>query len=370
MKNKDGLCGMVLERLRLLGGYAVEDTLREISERYGIDSGEIVRLNSNENFFMPAERIRELLKEVAEECDLRVYPLEEEYQLKEMLADYVHLAADHIIVANGSDELIQQISWLFLENGEQALSVMPTFSMYRHSVCLSGAEYFEVPLMRDFSIDVDRILNVTTPRTKVLFLCSPNNPTANEFEPNAIRSLVEKFPGLIVIDEAYVEFAKRSMCSLLDEFDNVIILRTFSKAFGLAGVRLGYALASETLATEFSEKAQPPYPVGSIALKMGLKIMSNVGLVKDAVEQLKAERKTLVAKLNEIEGVKAFDSQTNFILFRTGTQSNRIYKELLSKGVWVKNLGQILCYSNCLRATVGKPQMNLRLLSALEGIRG
>jgi histidinol-phosphate aminotransferase len=358
------------ERMRLLNDYVIEETVESVAQRFGISPLEIVKLNSNENFFIPKDRLLALMKEVAVECDPRIYPLEEEYNLREKLGDYLNIPIDRIIIGNGSDDLIELIALLFLERGDQAISISPTFSLYKQSVSILGAKYVEVPLKKDFSIDTERIFTIITPKTRLLFLCSPNNPTANQFRIDEIQFLVEEFPGVVVVDEAYVEFAEYSLTPLLDKFENLIVLRTFSKAFGLAGLRLGYALANSDLATTLSKKVQLPYPVSSVALRMGLKLLANIDIVEKAVKQLKVERWTLIKELNKVNGVKAFDSQTNFVLFQMDKRRNEIFQGLLSRGILIKKLGKILHLNNCFRTTVGLPKMNAKLLEALEDICG
>jgi len=358
-----------LERMRLLDSYAVEETVESVAQRFGISPTGIIKLNSNENFFIPQDRLLSFLKEIIEEYDPRIYP-QEEYKLKEKLGDYLNVPTDCIVIGNGGDELIERIMRLFLKNGDQTLSVTPTFAFYKHCASLLEAKYLEAPLRKDFTLDTERILAMSTPKTRLLFLCSPNNPTANQFKKDEIQLLIEEFPGIVLVDEAYAEFAEYSIAPLLDKFENLIVLRTFSKSFGLAGLRLGYAAANSDIATILSKKAQQPYPVNSIALKMGLKLLANIGIMKKAIEQLKVERGTLIKELNEINGAKAFDSQANFVLFQTSKQSSEVYQGLLSRSVFVKNLGSVLHLQNCFRTTVGLPQMNAKLLKALKEICG
>lgn len=370
MSDGDNSYAARLEKMAQPGGYTVEHTVAEVAGQLGMSPLDIIKLDANENFFMPKGTIQRFLREVSEECDLRIYPQEEEDRLKELLSDFLDVAVGRVVIGNGSDELIQQIAHLFLEKGDQAISVKPTFPMYKHSVLLSEAEYLEVSLNNDFSIDIEGIMSLINSRTKLLFLCSPNNPTANQFPLNKVVSLAERFPGIVVIDEAYGEFAEYSAISLLDEFENLIVLRTFSKAFGLAGLRLGYAIMNPELATPISKRLRLPYPISSISLRMGLKMLSNANLVKEGVEQVKTERTKLVERLNQISGVKAFDSQTNFILLHTNVQSNKVHQYLLNKGIMIKNLGTVLNFRNCLRTTVGEPEMNEQLLEALKEICG
>jgi len=358
-----------LEKMRLLDSYAVEETVESVAQRFKINPLEIVKLNSNENFFIPKDRLLRFLKEVIVEYDPRIYP-QEEYKLKEKLGDYLNVPTDRIVIGNGGDELIERIMRFFLKKGDQTLSVTPTFAFYKHCASLLEVKYLEASLKKDFALDIERILAMITPKTRLLFLCSPNNPTANQFKIDEIQFLVEEFPGLVLVDEAYAEFAEYSVTSLLDKFENLIVLRTFSKAFGLAGLRLGYAVANSDIATTLSKKAQQPYPVNSIALRMGLKLLANIDIMKKAWEQLKVERGILIKELNEINGVEAFDSQANFVLFQTSKQSSEVYQNLLSRGIFVKNLGRILRLQNCFRTTVGLPQMNAKLLKALKEICG
>ena len=356
-----------LEAVQLIG-YAFGDAVKSVELRFGIERSKIVKLDSNENFFIPRDKLARLVMESVEELDPRIYPQEEELELRERLSTYVKVPADCIAVGNGSDELMERVARLFLESGEQALSILPTFSMYRHAIKLQKAELLEVPLREDFSLDVNSLLSKASSKARILFLCSPNNPTANQFKTSEVRYLVENFPGIVVVDEAYVEFAENSIIQLTRKFENLIVLRTFSKAFGLAGLRLGYCVADAEIAGALSKNVGLPYPVNTIALKVGAKILEKVDFMEKAVKQVKVERGKLLKNLNSIDGVKAFESQTNFVLFKTDKPSAEVYQGLLERGIIVKNLGTILKFNNCFRATVGLPEMNARLTEALKEV--
>jgi histidinol-phosphate aminotransferase len=358
-----------LDRMRLLDSYAIEESVESIAQRCRISPIEIVKLNQNENFFLPKDMLHGLMKQIIEEYDPRIYPQDEEFKLKEKLSDYLNVPTGCIIIGNGGDELIERIARLFLEKGDEALSVTPTFSFYKLITNLVGANHLEVPLKTDFALDKEKILATVTPKTKLLFLCSPNNPTANQFNIEEVKLLVEEFPGVVVVDEAYVEFAEYSLAQLANKYENLIVLRTFSKAFSLAGLRLGYGVAETDPATILSKKAQLPYPVSSFALKMAIKLLLNNKLTEKAIKQLKDERENLIEKLNEVEGVKAFNSQANFILFQTNMQSDKVYQNLLMRGVFVRNI-KSPHLKNCLRTTVGLPEMNTKLLKALQAACG
>jgi histidinol-phosphate aminotransferase len=357
-----------LEELQTLESYSLERTNESIATQLGIAPAEIMKLNYNENLFMPKEKLALLMREVSEECDLRIYPQEEESKLKEKISDYLKMPKDHVVVGNGSDELIDRIARLFLEKGDMAVSVMPTFPVFRYCIKHQGAEYIGVPLLKDFGLDVERLLNTFTPKTRLLYLCSPNNPTANQFKRNDILTLIGEFPGIVIVDEAYAEYADYSMVPLVDKYENLIILRTFSKAFGLAGLRLGYAVTKAALAKVLVEKTPLPFPISVFTLNMGLKLLENLAIMEKAVKELKVERGTLIKKLNEIKGIKAFDSKTNFVLFNTDKPYEDVYQNLLRQGILVKKFGKILHLENCLRTTVGLPKMNAKLLEALKEI--
>ncbi|MEM2463615.1 MAG: histidinol-phosphate transaminase, partial [Candidatus Bathyarchaeia archaeon] len=284
------------------------------------------------------------------------------------IGEYVGLPADNIVVGNGSDDLLERIAHLFLEKGEQAITISPTFPMYRFVVNLQRARLIEVPLKDDFSLDVSGLLSNITPKTKLLFLCSPNNPTANQFKIDEIKFLVESFPGVVVVDEAYVEFADYSVAPLTKEYENLIVVRTFSKAFGLAGLRLGYCITDIEIIKALSESVSPPFSVNTVSLKVGAKILENKAMVEEAIRKVRAEREKLVKALNDINGVKAFNSKTNFVLFRTEKPLNDIYNGLLRKEVLVRKIGDVLSFQNCFRATVGLPWMNDKLIDALKEI--
>jgi histidinol-phosphate aminotransferase len=355
-----------LERLQGLESYSLERTNETIARQYKIAVTEIVKLNYNENLFMPKEKLAELMREVAEECDLRIYPQEEENRLKEKIGDYLKTPKDRVVIGNGSDELLDRIGRLFLEKGDQAISITPTFPVLRYCIKHQGSECTGVPLLKNFELDVPRLVDNFKSETKLFYLCSPNNPTANQFGMDAVEDLIEEFPGLVIVDEAYAEYADYSMVPIVDEYDNLIILRTFSKAFGLAGLRLGYAVTNTDLAKTLTEKTPLPFPVSVFTLNMGQKLLENLDTVKKTVEELKVERGTLIKRLNKISGVEAFDSKTNFVLFNTDKPYEDIYENLLKKGILIKKYGKILQMNNCFRTTVGLPGMDAKLLEALK----
>ena len=356
-----------LGKLELLESYRPERTNESVAKQLGISPARILKLNYNENLFIPREKLVEIMREVAEECDSRIYPQEEENKLKEKISAYLTVPADCVVVGNGSDELIDRITGLFIEKAEKAVTISPTFPVLRQCVQRQGAEYVAVPLLQDFGLDVEDLLSEFVPEARLLYLCSPNNPTANQFKKEEITALIQEFPGIVVIDEAYAEYADYSMVQHVKKFENAIILRTFSKAFGLAGLRLGYAVTNVTLAKVLAEKTLP-FPVSVFTLGMGRKLLENRAMVEKTVEELKSEREKLIENLENIRGINAFDSKTDFVLFNTDKPFEDVYQKLQTQGILIKKFGRILHLENCLRTTVGLPQMNTKLLEALEEI--
>ncbi len=347
---------------------AFKEPYKRIEGLSNFENQKVAKLNLNENFFIPREKLFELIIEALEDLDPRLYPQDEGETLRDKISEYVDFPADNIVIGNGGDELLERIAHLFLEKGEQAITISPTFSTYRFAVNLQRAKLIEVPLREDFSLDVDGLLSNVTPKAKVLFLCSPNNPTANQFEIDEITFISESFPGVVVVDEAYVEFADYSAAPLIKKYENLIVVRTFSKAFGLAGLRLGYCIADTEIARVLSEGVSPPFPVNTVSLKVGAKILENIALFKEAVLKIRKEREKLVKALNDINGVKAFDSKTNFVLFKTEKPLDDVYNSLLQRRVIVRKIGDVLGFQNCLRATIGLPWMNAKLIDALREI--
>ena len=358
----------ILDESKDLSTYDVGETIEGLAVKLGRKPSEILKLNSNENYFVPLGFLKRTLKEVVEEVDPRIYPRDETRDLKCALSRYIGVPTEEIMLGTGSDQLIDLVSRIFLRHGDEAVSIDPTFSIYERCVRMQGAVYRAIPLKEDFSLDTEKILASVTPRTKLLFLCSPNNPTANQFDTDDIRLLAKSFQGLVAVDEAYVDFSAGSVVGLVKECGNLVVFRTFSKVFGLAGLRVGCAITSPSLAKVMNEKFQMPYSVTLIALKTALKLLNSTEIIDNAVENVKAERSRLIESLNEVEGVKAFSSGTNFVLFQVNKSSGGVYKALLAKGIIVRNIGHVLHLQNCLRVTVAPPPMTDRFLRALRQV--
>ncbi len=358
MNPKDSALDEILARLRALEGYAMV--------RAGLaDDERVISLDSNENYFADADLIRKMAEEAAR-CDLRIYPREEMIELRERLGAWLQVEPECVVLANGADQLIDLAATILLREGS-AISISPTFAMYRLRVELVGGKLIQVPLQRDFALDVPRLLSVADEsRASIIFLCSPNNPTANQFSEASMVQVLRRYRGLVVLDEAYAEFVERSCVSLVRRYPNLAVIRTFSKAFGIAGARLGYMIANPQLSKIFAEKAQLPYPISRFTARLGIECLRNLKAMQDSVSKMKQERSWLIERLRRLEGLRVFDSETNFVLVCTGRDSSKISAKVRSLGVSVRDFGDVLGFRGCLRATVGTRPMNEKFLGALE----
>ena len=357
-----------LEKLQAIDCYSAGATPETVAKQLGVTTKQIIKLDFNENLFMPRVKQAKLMKDLADEIDLRMYPEDEEVELREKIAGYMKVPKDFLVVGNASDELIDRIIRLFIEKGDIAVSFAPTFSVPRLCVKRQEGEYVAVSIQKNLQLDVKGMISKFSDKTRLLYICSPNSPTGTQYKAGDIEKLAKAFPGIVILDEAYGEFADYSFVPRIREFENMIILRTFSKAFGLAALRLGYAVANPELAKILTEKAPLPYPVSGFTLRMGAKMLDNVDMMLESVKQVKCEREKLLKALNDIEGVQAFDSQANFVLMHTQKPLELVNQKLLWKGIMVKKWGKILHYENCFRVTVGLPEMNAKLVDALKEI--
>jgi histidinol-phosphate aminotransferase len=325
------------------------------------------KLDANENWRMPMSIISALAEASLRRVDLREYPQDAVSNLGKSISGLLSLPAECVVPCGGADQAIELISRVFLGKNERAIIVGPTFSMYKLRAIIAGARCIELPMTRDFRLPVSEILR----RGKsggVLFVCSPNNPTGNQFCEEEVESVLESFPGLVVLDEAYVEFADFSLCRLVTEFENLAVLRTFSKAYGIAGLRLGYLLASEKWANDLLTRAQVPYPVNSLASMTAMALIERHTDVQKWINAVRKERTWLTGRLRLLPDLKVVDSSANFLMVSLPVDSGLAHKMLLEAGVATRDLGRILNLQNCLRITVGTRAMNQVLLEELSKV--
>ncbi|MEM1550649.1 MAG: histidinol-phosphate transaminase [Candidatus Bathyarchaeia archaeon] len=353
---------------RSLSIYDVGETIEGLALKLRRKPDEILKLNSNENFFVPLDLLKDVLRQVIEEADPRIYPRDEYGFLKKAISNFIGVPEECIVIGAGSDQLIDLVSRIFLRDGDEALSIEPTFSIYERCVRIQGADYRRIPLKDDFSLDVNSMLSAATSRLRIIFLCSPNNPTANQLRREDILDLAGRFDGPVAVDETYADFAGATLADAALDLSNLIVFRTFSKTFGLAGLRVGYAVANRRLARVIEERFQMPYSVSTVALKAAAKMLERWDEIVETISAIRRERANLITALNNIVGVRAFPSETNFVLFQVDRDSLAVYKNLLEKGVIIRNIGQVLSFNNCLRVTVAPSHMMERFIKELREV--
>lgn len=295
------------------------------------------------------------------------YPDPQQSAVKEKLAQLKNVSVANILLGNGSDEVLDLIFRAFCEpNSDNVITLPPTYGMYKVLADLNAVKVNSVMLDNQFQPKVDEILAMQNDTSKLLLLCSPNNPTANSFNADLVERLITGFKGIVVIDEAYIDFSSQeSWLSKLDAFPNLIVTQTLSKAYGLAGIRLGVCYASEFIISVLN-KIKPPYNINQLTQKKAIERLSNVNDVKSDVEYLLSQRNDLVKSLSQIAFInEVFPSDANFILARVD-DANQRYSELLERGIVVRNrTTQPLC-KNCLRFTVGTQEENKQLINVLK----
>ncbi|QED36871.1 histidinol-phosphate transaminase [Antarcticibacterium arcticum] len=304
------------------------------------------------------------------DTDVNRYPDPQQRTLKSKLATLKNVDPAGILLGNGSDEVLDLIFRAFCEPGrDNVISLPPTYGMYKVLADINNIENREILLTADFEPDVDAILENTDTYTKMLFLCSPNNPTGNSFKRENILKLLNNFKGLLVIDEAYIDFAEEeSWINSMEKFPNLVLTQTLSKAYGLAGIRLGICYASPEIISILN-KIKPPYNVNELTQKRALARLSDINLVNSEISGILQERDLLFKVLLEVSFVeKVYPSQANFILIKVD-DANKRYTQLLEKGVVLRNRSSHPLCENTLRITVGTSEENRQLISILKDLK-
>jgi histidinol-phosphate aminotransferase len=360
-----GVARLVRPELLELLGYEPIEPVDVLAEELGVPADQIVKLDGNENPYGPSPRVREALAKF----DLyHIYPDPEQRRVRQALADYLGLDSEHIVVGNGSDELLELIACLFLSPGDVAVNCVPTFGMYAFVSQIRGARVVEVPRREDFGLDLAAVQGAAREGAKVIFLASPNNPTGNTVSAAELEAVLST-GVLVVVDEAYVEFSDRSFVGLVPQQDNLIVLRTFSKWAGLAGLRAGYGVFPKGIA-ELMLKVKMPYNMNVAAQVAVLASLEDRETLQERVEAIVRERERLLGEVAAVRFLRAFASRANFILCRSqGIDAGELRRRLRQQGIFVRHFSTPLV-KDCIRITVGRPEHSERLLAALREIGG
>lgn len=351
MESKFNINSLIRETIKNIKPYS---SARD--EYNDVNAEEMIFLDANENPF---------------ENGVNRYPDPKQNNVKDLLADIKQVSKENIVLGNGSDEILDLLFRAFCEpNRDNIITLPPTYGMYGVLAELNAIEDRKILLNSDFQPATQKILSVADANSKILFLCSPNNPTGNSFSNTTVEKLLSEFNGLVVIDEAYIDFSsQKSWLDKLDKYPNLIITQTLSKAYGLAGIRLGVCYAS-TAITNVLNKIKPPYNVNELTQQRAVQRLQKIDEVQNEIAQLIGERKRLK---NELESSvscieKIYPSDGNFLLLKVD-DANKRYKQLIASGVVVRNrTNQPLC-ENCLRISIGISEENQKLVRALKAIQ-
>ena len=338
---------LIRENVKLMKPYS---SARDEFEDF--DTADMIFLDANENPFQNG---------------VNRYPDPQQSNVKSVLATQNKVSKKQILLGNGSDEVLDLIFRAFCEpKVDNVITLPPTYGMYGVLANLNNIENREVLLSSDFQPKAEQILEVVDACSKILFLCSPNNPSGNSFSDDAVFKLLESFKGLVVIDEAYIDFSeKESWLNKLSDYPNLIITQTLSKAYGLAGIRLGICYASEEIIAVLN-KIKPPYNVNELTQQRALKRLSNPEKIKWEIASIIEQREQLLKVLVDVKFVeKIYPTEANFILVKVD-DANKRYNELIAKGIVIRNrTTQPLC-ENTLRLTIGTKEENIKLMEALQ----
>lgn len=346
--------------------YVPGKPIEEVQREYGLT--DVIKLASNENPLGPSPKAVDAIKNSL--VDVNLYPDGSCYQLRQELAAFHQLDADCFIVGNGSDEVLKLLAETFISEGDEGIMADPSFSEYDFAVTLMGGKIVKVPVDENFALDLNKMAEAINDRTKLVFLCNPNNPTGTIVSGKEIEAFLDKVPeGVVVVfDEAYYEYVEDpSYCSGLDFLKegrkNIIVLRTFSKIYGLSGLRVGYGMAQPEL-IQWVNRAREPFNVNSLAQLGARAALKDVEFV-DKSRRFNNEGKEYIYREFQARGIKYIPTHSNFIFADVGVDSKALFESMLKKGVIIRT-GDIFGYPTFIRVTIGTPEENKRFIAVLD----
>lgn len=347
----------VKQQVRRIGGYTLQRYAHEI------------KLDQNENPFGFPDDLKEEVWRRVRDRDWARYTDFHMEEITGRIADYVGFEPERVLVGNGSNDLIQSILMVTLEPGDAVVVPQPTFTLYGLMATILGAVVHDVFLQPpEFSLPVDEMIRTAqSNRAKAVILCSPNNPTGNILPDETIRAVLEETESLVIVDAAYAEFCAQDLRELARRNQRVLLLRTFSKAMAMAGLRVGYLVGDGDLLREVA-KARLPYSLNHFSETAAFVALDHIGRLEKMVHEIMALREDLYAQMLRVDGVRPFRSEANFILFETRLSPDRVFEGLIHRGVLVRNVSGYPLLDRCLRVTVGRREENSRFLEALQAV--
>jgi histidinol-phosphate aminotransferase len=327
-----------------------------------------IKLDANENpYDLPAD-FKERIKKILDSIEFNRYPDPTCKDLRTVLSHRLRVRDDQILIGNGSDELIQSILLTFGGKKRRVIYPVPTFGMYKILAKITECEIVEIPLLsNDFDLNEEEIIQATKANDfSIVFLSYPNNPTSNCFSEEKIKKILVESNGLVVIDEAYFEFSGKTNIQYIHEFENLLVLRTFSKAFSMAALRIGYLIGQSSVVKEIS-KVKLPYNVGTFPQAVAYTLLLEAPSLENKIKTILLERRRLFSFLSKFPQINLFPTEANFILFKTkDVSADHLYSYLLCQGILIRNLSKEPLLTNCLRLTVGTPQENGRFMEVIK----
>lgn len=324
-------------------------------------------LSANENPNNVPEEVQLEIRKALKGFPFNRYPDPLGNELRDLIAEANGLTRDNVLLGNGGDELLFNFALTWGGPGRTFLNVPPTFSVYEANARLTGTKVVNIPRKENFDIDEEAVLaRMAQGDIDFAVITSPNNPTGKMASETFLKKLLDASDALIMVDEAYFEFSRFSMRPYLDQYENLVILRTFSKAFSLAGVRMGYILANPCVIREFL-KVRQPYSVDSVSRAIATAVFRNRSLFVPGINQIIEQRGVLLEELGKLPGVTVFDSDSNYVLFRVD-KADEVWQKLYDRGVLIRDFSHAQYLENCLRVSVGSPEENRVFLGALTEI--
>lgn len=341
----------------------VRPSVRELKAYHVSEPDVAIKLHANESPFNLSVQLREDIAKEIETLDFNRYPDPSCAKLRNAFASKIGVSPAQMLLGNGSDELIQMIIMAFGGQGGQIVIPTPTFSMYKNIALSLGEDVSSVPLDSVFELDAEAILKEEGSKPSVTFISYPNNPTGNCFSQEAITDILNRSEGVVVVDEAYFDYSKKSFINRLNNYPNMIILRTLSKV-GLASLRLGALVASEKI-VEIINRVRLPYNIGSMQQSVALAALKSRADIDEGINRVLKERDRVCASMAKLKSLEIFRSDSNFILFRV-LNADLIFNGIVKDGVLIRNLNSDGPLKNCLRVTIGSADENDSFLHALK----
>jgi len=365
MTEEGGIEKLIRADLVDFGGYAASKAPETLAGKVEVPVEDIIKLDANENPYGCSPRVNQAL---ATYRDINIYPDSGQEELRKQLQQYTGVGMEHIVASGGSDQLIDLILRLFVVPGEEVINCVPTFAMFRFFIDLCGGTPVAVPRDENFAVRVDAVKAAITKKTKVILLATPNNPTGTIIPRQVILEILDT--GLpVLVDEAYYEFTGETVAPLVGQYKNLMVLRTFSKWAGLAGLRVGYGLFPPKIA-EYLLRIKEPYCVNQAALVAVQESLKDVDYLMGTVKATVAERERLFAELKKLEWLRPYPSWANFILCSVlKGKASELQQELQNRGILVRYFDQPLL-KDSVRISVGKPEHTDALIKALQEIGG